>query len=689
MSFFKDVKFVRKIQFGFLIIAAISTIIVANDLLQMRFFKESRAKIDKEVNQPKDALEEVIAEYRSVQFNLLKFSIKDFSSQFPSYVDVITKQKKKIDELLEKLSGYSGDETVTADIVKAKTIWKNYKNVVADAIMSAGLTQDFEMAAVVATTSGQEVGDALSKNFDSIFLRLKDKNVTLSEELESRLSMTVTFIVVGMLFGTLTLLIAIFWLAPAITSPLKKFEEILGHFAAGNYKVEIEVTSKDEFGMLAMELQKVKAAQVEKIDAARRIAEGRFEKVNPASENDELAFAFNKKVETINLLFAEVNKLIDANRRGELSLRANAQGFSGSWKIFIEGIHSILEAVIKPMTEAEHIFKLMAQGDFTEKMNGEYEGDYRLIQENVNMVMVSLNSALGHVQQTSSQLLESASEISASTEEIAASVSEQSMQTSEIASSIEDMARMIVENAETAKTASANAKTAGIKAKQSGETVLHTITGINRLAEVIVRSANTIQGLGRSSDQIGEIIQVIEEIADQTNLLALNAAIEAARAGEQGRGFAVVADEVRKLAERTTKATKEIGGMIRSIQRDTAEAVHVIQEGTQEVEQNKALARDANEALQEIIMMTSDTSHKMESLASASEAQAATSEQISKNIEQINNISQQTAQTIQQISGSAESLYNLTQSLQTLLQKFKLENNNSRLHPGAAYKRLN
>ena len=164
------------------------------------------------------------------------------------------------------------------------------------------------------------------------------------------------------------------------------------------------------------------------------------------------------------------------------------------------------------------------------------------------------------------------------------------------------------------------------------------LPGMNKIAEVVTEAASTVQELGNSSEKIGEIVQVIDDIADQTNLLALNAAIEAARAGEQGRGFAVVADEVRKLAERTTKATKEIASMIKQIQKETIGAVQSMEKGTVEVSKGKELVEKAGVSLNQIISSSQEVVDNVSQVAAASEEQSATSEQISKNIEAISSV---------------------------------------------------
>ncbi|MCL6097096.1 MAG: methyl-accepting chemotaxis protein, partial [Bacteroidetes bacterium] len=176
----------------------------------------------------------------------------------------------------------------------------------------------------------------------------------------------------------------------------------------------------------------------------------------------------------------------------------------------------------------------------------------------------------------------------------------------------------------------------------------------------------------KSSNEIGEIVQVIDDIADQTNLLALNAAIEAARAGEQGRGFAVVADEVRKLAERTTKATKEIATMIRQIQKDTEGAVVSMNEGTTEVEKGKVLADKAGHALKQIISGAEEVVDISTQVAAASEEQSSAAEQISRNIESISSVTNQSASGVQQIARAAEDLNRMTVNLQDLIARFKL-----------------
>jgi methyl-accepting chemotaxis protein len=211
-----------------------------------------------------------------------------------------------------------------------------------------------------------------------------------------------------------------------------------------------------------------------------------------------------------------------------------------------------------------------------------------------------------------------------------------------------------------------------VSAEQGGKVVDDTVDGMKRIASVVNKSADTVKELGKSSDQIGEIIGVIDDIADQTNLLALNAAIEAARAGDQGRGFAVVADEVRKLAERTTKATKEIAGMIKKIQSDTSGAVQSMEEGTQEVVRGIELADRAGASLREIVGVSQKVTDMVTQIAAASEEQSSASEQISKNVEAISKVTGETAQGTQQIARAAEDLNRLTENLQRLIGGFKV-----------------
>jgi methyl-accepting chemotaxis protein len=231
-----------------------------------------------------------------------------------------------------------------------------------------------------------------------------------------------------------------------------------------------------------------------------------------------------------------------------------------------------------------------------------------------------------------------------------------------------------METTRNSSSAAEAAKHAGTIAKEGGIVINETINGMGRIAEVVRKAAVTVQALGKNSDQIGEIVQVIDDIADQTNLLALNAAIEAARAGEQGRGFAVVADEVRKLAERTTKATKEIATMIKQIQKDTEGAVVSMSEGTAEVEKGKQLADKAGDSLNQIIRGSEQVVDMATQVAAASEEQSATSEQISKNIEAISNVTQESTAGIQQIAKASEDLNQLTLNLQELVGHFKLKN---------------
>jgi methyl-accepting chemotaxis protein len=200
----------------------------------------------------------------------------------------------------------------------------------------------------------------------------------------------------------------------------------------------------------------------------------------------------------------------------------------------------------------------------------------------------------------------------------------------------------------------------------------NTVNGMEKIANRVQETARAVEQLGVRSDQIDQIVGTIEDIADQTNLLALNAAIEAARAGEQGRGFAVVADEVRALAERTTRATREIGEMIKSIQSETKGAVSAMEEGVREVERGTQEASRSGEALQDILDQISSVSGQVNQIATAAEEQTATVSTLGSSIQTIFQTVDATVQGASRTTGTAQQLSSLASDLQRLVGQFKV-----------------
>jgi methyl-accepting chemotaxis protein len=391
---------------------------------------------------------------------------------------------------------------------------------------------------------------------------------------------------------------------------------------------------------------------------------------------NEIKNNLNQCIKAVDAMVADGVMLAQSAVEGKLQIRADAKKHAGDFRKIVQGINDTLDSVIKPVQEGSDALVVMASGDMTARVHGDYRGDLLLIKESINKVGGSLQDALRKVSEAVSATASASSQISSSTEEMAAGAQEQTSQASEVASAVEEMTKTIMENSKNASVAADTAKQARLSAEAGGKVVDDTVQGMKRIAGVVNKSAETVKELGKSSDQIGEIIGVIDDIADQTNLLALNAAIEAARAGEQGRGFAVVADEVRKLAERTTKATKEIAGMIKKIQADTTGAVQSMEEGTQEVERGIELADRAGMSLKEIVGVSQKVTDMVTQIAAASEQQSSASEQISKNVEGISKVTGETAQGTQQIARAAEDLNRLTENLQKLISDFKLGSGN-------------
>lgn len=287
-------------------------------------------------------------------------------------------------------------------------------------------------------------------------------------------------------------------------------------------------------------------------------------------------------------------------------------------------------------------------------------------------MLENLNIMVSGLSDNARELSSAATEISSSADQASQGAQRQADQIEQMSTAVEQMSVTIIESSKNAVDASEASQSASDTAGTGGKIVNDTRNGMKRIAEVVTESAESIGKLETSAQQIGEIVDVIDDIADQTNLLALNAAIEAARAGEQGRGFAVVADEVRKLAELTGRATGEITAMIKGIQGQTKDAVVSMNTGVTEVEAGRELAEKAGVSLDEIVSVSGRVVDMIQQIATATEEQSVAAEQITKNIEGISSIAGETAKGAEQSAAAADELSRQADSLQQVVSQFKV-----------------
>ena len=262
-------------------------------------------------------------------------------------------------------------------------------------------------------------------------------------------------------------------------------------------------------------------------------------------------------------------------------------------------------------------------------------------------------------------------ELSAQVEQASRGAESQTVRVGETATAMEEMNATVLEVARNAGQAAESAKAAKSKAESGADVVASVITDISRIQTSAVELKSEMTTLGKQAESTGQILGVISDIADQTNLLALNAAIEAARAGEAGRGFAVVADEVRKLAEKTMTATKEVGDAIRDIQNGTRKNVGNVEQVVGMIDTATTLAGTSGEALHEIVNLVDATAQQVQSIATAAEEQSSTSEEINRSIEDVNRISLETSSAMQHSAGAVSDMAQQAQVLRGLISNLK------------------
>ncbi len=452
---------------------------------------------------------------------------------------------------------------------------------------------------------------AIEEGINQSLIR-KSKLVALATK-----SSTVTFTIFALGFAIFVLLVV----SKNLADPIRELAKATVDVVKGNLNASVDIRTKNEVGVLAR---------------------------------------------NFNLMVASIGNGLEELQREKASVEQKVQDAvaeAETQKVYLE---TSVETMLNSMRQ-------FANGDLTVQLHAERDDAIGQLYDGFNEAIENIRSMMLQVAQSVHTTATAAAQISAATEELSAGAGEQTRQTREIANEVGYVAQTTEQSLSHATTAKTLTEASGYAAKEGSVVVVQTVNKIERIATVVSNSGDTVEQLGRSSEEIGEILQVINKIADQTNLLALNAAIEAARAGEHGRGFAVVADEVRLLAEGTAKATKEISTIIKRIQTETKRAVDAVHLGKGEVQSGLELAHKANEALQGIVQSSERVAGVVQSIAAATKEQTDTSTHIADRINTMLNATHESERGVEQIAQAATNLNSMTQDLNALINRFRLE----------------
>ena len=331
------------------------------------------------------------------------------------------------------------------------------------------------------------------------------------------------------------------------------------------------------------------------------------------------------------------------------------------------GIHQPIKKIVYRIKEIAE-----GDGDLTVSLDDKSNNEIGELARWFNVFISHIRDIVHQVVVAAADINEAATDMKQMTTHTDHAMRQQQSQTEQAATAINEMSATVTEVSRNAEQTSEEVKTSDEQALQGKQVVTKTIDAISNVASEVERAAQVIHALEQNGENIGKVVDVIKNIAEQTNLLALNAAIEAARAGEQGRGFAVVADEVRTLANRTQQSTQEIQSMIETLQAGTLEAVKVMDSGKTEVEHSVQQAMNAGAALDSITTAMGTISDMTVQISGAASQQSIVAEQINQNVATINQTAQDTAQSAHAAATSSENLLRLSEKLQNLVVRFKI-----------------
>nr|WP_122411890.1 methyl-accepting chemotaxis protein [Pseudomonas viridiflava] len=332
----------------------------------------------------------------------------------------------------------------------------------------------------------------------------------------------------------------------------------------------------------------------------------------------------------------------------------------------------ITRQITRPLQETLAIVDRIASGDLTHNEVVTRRDELGVLQQGIQRMGATLRDLISGIRDGVTQIASAAEELSAVTEQTSAGVNSQKVETDQVATAMHEMSATVHEVARNAEQASVAAADADKEARAGDKVVGEAIGQIERLAAEVVRSSDAMTVLEQESDKIGKVMDVIKAVAEQTNLLALNAAIEAARAGEAGRGFAVVADEVRGLAQRTQQSTEEIESLVAGLQNGTRQVSEIMLGSRTLTDSSVELTRKAGVSLESITRTVSNIQAMNQQIAAAAEQQSSVADEISRSIVNVRDVSEQTAEASEETAASSVELARLGGQLQMLVSHFRV-----------------
>lgn len=462
----------------------------------------------------------------------------------------------------------------------------------------------------------------------------------------------------------------------SIILSIKKMSDAISYIDLEKFSINIELDQKDEIGALSKKIKHFTAKVKEKIYWHEQILDSIQFPLSITDSNMNWTFVNKAALQVTGAKREDIIGMqcsnwgsdicktdrcgIECLRRGQAESTFHQPGLDKNFQVNTFYLYD---------TEGKNIGHVEVVQDITEQkqLREAAEGALR------DGILHSANQLESVV-----EIVTSASEqLSAQIEQSSRGAEEQAHRIGETATSMEEMNATVLEVAKNASSAASTADQAKVKAEEGAKVVSQVVHGIEEVQQQSQEMKHDMGNLGKQAEGIGQILNVISDIADQTNLLALNAAIEAARAGEAGRGFAVVADEVRKLAEKTMTATKEVGDAIRGIQNGTKKNIENVERSGKTIEAVTKLANTSGESLRQIVSLAETTTDQVRSIATASEEQSSASEEINRSLEDVNRVSSETSDAMMQSSQAVGELANQAQVLKRLIDEMKSDGESS------------